>query len=232
MALLSGEHRAPSPVQRCTWVSRPSASTPASDGVPRAGSREAHAWALELARTARRGRRPVCVWVALPCTAWSTWQRLAKDPAALARKRLQSVALLRRTVTLIKDLRKLDVDAYFEWPRFCDGWSPVLCPPTAELLRVLPARAAVDGCALGVVSRAGFPLRKAWRIQCSRPDAPAALQVRCPGDHRHGRIEGAETTGTGFYTKEAANHFFKGIFNTGIDSPGNIVSGSDHYRGT
>ena len=64
------------------------------------------------------------------------------------------------------------------------------------------------------------PLRKAWRIQCSRPDAPAALQVRCPGDHRHGRIEGAETTGTGFYTKEAAKHFLKGIFvfNTGIDS--------------
>ena len=185
----------------------------ASERRRTAGSREAHAWAVELARAARRANRKVCVWVALPCTAWSTWQRLAKDPASLARKRMASVALLRRTTCLIKDLMELNVDAYFEWPRFCDGWSAALCPPMAELLRLLPARAAVDGCALGVVSRDGLPLRKAWRLQTSRRDSAAALEKRCPGDHRHGKIEGSETTKTGFYTKEAADHFLTVIFN-------------------
>ena len=53
-----------------------------------AGSREAHSWALGLARAAQRTGRKTCVWIALPCTAWSTWQRLARDPNAFARKRL------------------------------------------------------------------------------------------------------------------------------------------------
>ena len=205
----------------------------ATEGRRTAGSPEAHAWALGLARAARLAGRKTCAWVALPCTARSTWQRLARDHTALARNRFESAALLRRIISLIKDLRKLHVDVCFEWPRFCDGWSAAHCPPVAGLLRLLPVRASADGCALGVASREGPPLRKAWRIQTSRPEALAALQVRCPGGHLHGKIEGSETKGTGFYTKEAAKHLLMCIFNTGIDYVfSRVISGSDHFRGT
>ena len=56
--------------------------------------------------------------------------------------------LLRHTITLVERLRNLGADIYFEWPRYCDGWSAALCPPVSQLQRLLPFQASVDGCSL------------------------------------------------------------------------------------
>ena len=42
-----------------------------------------------------------------------------------------------------------------------------------------------DGCAYGLQSRSGFPLKKPWRVQSSCPRHAALLTDRCPGISVH-----------------------------------------------
>ena len=142
-----------------------------------------------LARAAMDRGLNVLLHAALPCTPWSALTRIR---AAISHtyhlrrelQRDQSRRMLRHLVTLLGRLRGPMSGASFEWPAHCDGWSKS-CPEIQSLIRELPVQCLFDGCAYGLQSCHGVPLKKPWRVQSSCPRHVALLMDRCPGTSVH-----------------------------------------------
>ena len=151
---------------------------------------------------------------ALPCTPWSA---LTHTPAAIShtyrvrreRQRNQSRKMLKLLVALFNRLRGQKFGASFEWPAYCDG-----CPEIQNLIRELPVRCMFDGCAYGLRSRQGVPLRKPWRAQSSCPRHAALLSDRCPGPRAHllhERTSGREAQCSERYTPLTVKRLIAGL---------------------
>ena len=52
----------------------------------------------------------------------------------------------------------------FEWPRYCEGWGPGKSAVATRRQKELPRVIDFDGCAFGLVSRKGGPMKKPWGI--------------------------------------------------------------------
>ena len=144
------------------------------------------------------GRR-MLVWCSLPCTPWSTWQRLrpntVKPQSELSRMRNESNSLMTHFLALVRAIRGPRATIAFEWPRFCDGWNSYMLPLITKLIRLLPYRANIDGCMHHVKSSDGSPILRPWRIQCTNPNLASLLTVHCDS-HFHVPCAGADTAKT------------------------------------
>jgi hypothetical protein len=101
------------------------------------GGSSAHHYALSLVRAARSKGRRIVFWISLPCRYWSVIQRLSKNKAALRQGRAESRRLQDATTRLIQEIGSDKVDYFFEWPRWCDGWSPAKNPSIVKMLKML-----------------------------------------------------------------------------------------------
>ena len=90
--------------------------------------------------------------------------------------------------------------ASFEWPAYCDGFNPQKNPELKALKSLLPVQTVVDGCAYGLVSRHGRPMKKPWRVLSSCAGMAQILNKRCPGHSAHDRVQGSDTAATEKYT--------------------------------
>ena len=107
----------------------------------------------------------------LPCTPWSSWQRMnmaRTDDAGRERVRqareqsLDWAAIFRR---LAKATLARGGSISFEWPRYCEGWKQ---PLIVDMLRGLDLHPVpIDGCATGLTDKHGTPLYKPWLIAVS-----------------------------------------------------------------
>ena len=136
-----------------------------------------------------RGVR-VHVHAATPCTDWCRWQAInvhKLGPEYEMRLRTQR----RRSLMLTTHFRRmLDVVMAFpgssaskEWPRYCFGWHQRKVRQVIE--RYLPCSFDFDGCAFGLQSEKGIPLRKPWRIRASTEAFATMREYRCPGKGAH-----------------------------------------------
>ena len=146
-------------------------------------------------------------WLSLPCTAWSCMQNANKQTprqrAMLAKKRLHSKKMLAVSLPVLEEIVRHGGDFYFEWPTRCHGWRLIELQRFKQHLKDLgvPVFACrVDGCAYSLMNKAGTHyLRKQWTILTSDAAMHEHLSKKCPGNHMHATIDGAETSRSAFY---------------------------------
>ena len=82
------------------------------------------------------------------------------------------------------------------------------------LIRELPVKCLFDGCAYGLQSRHGMPLRKPWRVQSSCPRHAILLKDKCPGPQVHPvheRTSGIEAKRSERYTSQIVDRLIAGL---------------------
>lgn len=138
----------------------------------------------------------------------------ARSPASVCARARSS------TAKFVEKVRRANGIVAFEWQRSGDGWRSKACPEISQIIGLASHQARVDRCALQ--DDDGSPLlKKSWRERTSSDSsirASRCLARVCPSDHRHGRIQGVATRGTGRYTAPVPKHFFgafvEGLFNS------------------
>eukprot|EP00435_Cladocopium_sp_Y103_P070748 s785_g36.t1 len=147
--------------------------------------------------------RPRLLWVALPCTMWSPWQRLnyAQRRQALRRARQKQRNLVNFAVEAAWAQVSTGGEVAFEHPRESDMWSD------RSLLSLLDSplvtMADLDMCRYNLRAVTdGGRLRKPTRILSSSPQLLEPLKLTCHGGHSHTPTQGRNTKPAGVYTKE------------------------------
>ena len=126
--------------------------------------------------------------------------------------RKQSRVLLAKYIELADLVMKFGGHVSFEWPRHCAGW---ILP---ELMNFIARwdlySAPVDGCAAGVISSNGSPIRKPWLfVTSSQQQATALSAFHCthkPGEHVE--AAGKETKNTEIYPLALATAMLESLF--------------------
>ena len=141
----------------------------------------------EAAKTA-----PPHLWSSIPCTSGSPWQYInrKKGGAAfmkrLARQLCESKCLFKsfsRRAELVRWYCFFRVAQTLNWMETC---SLMLIPQFLE--------DNFDGCAVGLRSKAGNPIKKPWRVRTTSQRIYDAFHNKvCSCTHEHERYEGAET---------------------------------------
>lgn len=155
--------------------------------------------------------RPKLLWVALPCTKWSPWQRLnyAQRRQQLRRHRTKQRKLVRFAADCAWRQLELGNEVIFEHPKASDMWvEPLLQQFTEPELGIYWGQ--VDMCQynLRAVSDGGV-LKKPTTLMCSDFRMVQELAKTCPGGHEHTMTAGQNTRPAGIYTKEFCNAVVK-----------------------
>eukprot|EP00971_Amphidinium_carterae_P000103 2258-Amphidinium_carterae.1 len=147
----------------------------------------------------------VHAWFSLPCTAWSSWQRInllrMADPTILDQKRKASLKLQE----LFHQYSQLSMaeggDISFEWPAYCDGWN---CERVQEFMDHPGVTSAVcHGCMLDFVSKVDRrPMKKPFQIVSTDSSLTDHMAIfKCDRSHEHAPTQGSDTVKTGNYTE-------------------------------
>ena len=159
------------------------------------------------------------LWASLPCSPWSQWQYLnahrygEQYRKKLAKSRELSLKLLNRFVELARHVKAGGGDVHFEWPRHALGWRQnALC----KLIREIDMMVVnFDGCAVGLVDKAGTPFLKKWRLATTNERlARTFADKRCKHDHsfEHAQIVGSNTPTTAIYPVYMCELVFSALF--------------------
>ena len=152
----------------------------------------------------------------LPCTPWSSWQRLnlkkggPSVQAKVARERAQSLEFIKTFVRVARPVLDAGGSVTFEWPRWCDGWKQPEVQLMIKVLKLTPVN--IDGCAVGVSAEDSSPIMKPWRILVSSEHVGKALEGHlCDRSHAHARCEGSRTAGTAIYPRRLCELIHSGL---------------------
>ena len=153
----------------------------------------------------------------LPCTPWTSWQRLnlkkgkPKVVQRILRARELSLLYVCNFERLGKAVLAKGGSVSFEWPTHCDGWA---VPQVRAMIAALGLQPVdIDGCSVGVPDKDGTPMLKPWRFLVSSPHLAGALRgLRCTQDHEHRKIAGGRlTASTAFYPEELCRVVHAGL---------------------
>ncbi len=107
----------------------------------------------------------------IPCTPWSTWNYMNSHKLGhafnvkLAKSRVVSLQMLNYFFIIAKEVLALGGDISFEWPREATGWKLDVLQKFIERFKLMTVH--FDGCAFGLKSKKGNPIKKPWRIVTS-----------------------------------------------------------------
>ena len=146
------------------------------------------------------------VWISLPCTPWTSWQRInaASNPEFMARNE-EAKDTSRLILQLVINFLHRSFcyyagrfEAAFEWPRGAAGWKEALME---QLYIMLPLTAEPDGCMYGIQhSGSGEPLMKPLRIISSISTLQEQLWKQCNKQHSHDECRGTAAVNSGRYS--------------------------------
>ena len=147
------------------------------------------------------------MWASLPCTSGSPWQRINRHKGdntfarKLARKIQESKHLFASFVLMANIILGVAGDVTFEWPRGCDSWEREDVKRFFDHHQDKFYTVDFDGCALGLKSSKGSPIKKPWRIKTtSKTLANEISKFRCQHtSDEHALAAGSETARTAFY---------------------------------
>ena len=155
-------------------------------------------------RQLRQVRRPLRIWLSLPCSSWCPWHRLDKNQgngsAQQDRALRRNLKLLQLAVDFIKETvtEMPETEIYWEWTHPNNGWKQL---PMRELAcffdqRGVPwLRCRVDGCVYGLrdANDDGF-IQKKWMIMTTDERFHQDYHAKvCHGGHRHSYMDNLET---------------------------------------
>ena len=151
----------------------------------------------------------ILVWVSIPCTGGSPWQRINVAKSERARRLVeQHYALFRvlwkNSMRVVHEVVRKGGYVAIEWPKSCAYWRE---PEVCEAINSLGLQSVnFDGCMFGLVSQfgsnAGEFIRKPWRVDTNSPCIWQQLQRPCDGSHTHVPCAGSDTKATEGYTDE------------------------------
>ncbi len=117
--------------------------------------------------------------VSLPCTGGSNWQQFhLTTPHARKRVKEHTRKFLKLLAAADKVAEKVSANAgtvVFELPRSNAYWQRKELQQFCAKYGLKPA--FFDGCAFGLVSSEGVPIKKPWTFMSDSPDAVEALVV-------------------------------------------------------
>jgi len=146
-------------------------------------------------------KRPALLWVALPCTKWSQWQRLnfAQRKQQLRRERKKQRELVHFAVECAWNQIANGGEVMFEHPRSSDLWDDHAMEGLMD--SDLMVYSDIDMCCYDLrATTDGGRLRKPTRIAASHPNLLIGMNRNCPGSHEHTPTEGRNTKSAGVYT--------------------------------
>eukprot|EP00971_Amphidinium_carterae_P021042 415181-Amphidinium_carterae.2 len=185
-----------------------------------------------------QGGGRVHVWFSLPCTAWSSWQRInkakAEDLSAIKGKENESLFLQQLFRSYGFQVMKEGREVSFERPAFCDGWK---CDIVREFVDLESTYSAMcHGCMFGLVTKAtGIPMKKPFQIISLVKRLTEHLEkFVCDKSHPHAATQGADTMRTGNYLAHFCREVMKALEETacamnleGTTSLENLFTGND-----
>ena len=149
------------------------------------------------------------LWASFPCTSGSPWQRVNRSKGGLN--------FMKRHALQVKESKRLFSEfaknaeltlarrgtVTFEWPKGCESWQR---PHVKQFFDNRPEFTPVefDGCAVGVQSTKGRPIKKRWRLMTtSKAIVDMFSQFQCPHKpHEHDHAVGSQTGRTAFYLRQ------------------------------
>ena len=152
-----------------------------------------------------QAHKPGLVWVALPCTKWSPWQRLnyAGRKQMLRCEKQKQRKLIRFSVEVAKMQLALGGMVVFEHPRWSDMWADPSFRDITEHPAMIPVDC--DMCRFNLRARSDGGLHfKPTRLLCSNSVLADRLARPCTRDHPHTEVSGQNTRAAGAYTREFA----------------------------
>ena len=167
----------------------------------------------EAAKTA-----PPHLWSSIPCTSGSPWQYInRKKGGAAFMKRLalqlrQSKRLFHSFTKRAELILKLGGTVSFEWPKPSTGWNR---PDVKAFFDSHPEFMTVefDGCAVGLKSKKGIPIKKPWRVKTTSKRIYDAFQNKfCSCTCSHERCEGSETARSAMYPPQMAHMIVQALY--------------------
>jgi hypothetical protein len=138
--------------------------------------------------------KPIFIWVSIPCTGGSPWQRINIEANMLANWcgsiLIKLVISLFDSVLLIAKHCGPNVKFAVEWLRQCEYWKH-----SAHRLSVEVSR--FDACMYGLRTQSGrnsgLLIRKPWRVDTNCSTVAQQLRLTCGGSHQHARQSEAGT---------------------------------------
>ena len=150
---------------------------------------------------------PIFLWVSIPCTGGSTFQKINRwwNPAHKERMRKHDElfkALHKNMTYVAKSVESYNGKMAFEWPMNNDWWTRSEIEEMIQDFELKTAR--VDGCKVGVRSPSGKLHYKPWRIETNCNELRSELSKnRCNHSSKdHEPICGKRTKRTGEYPME------------------------------
>jgi hypothetical protein len=103
--------------------------------------------------------------------------------------------------TLLKAVRRVGGDYVHEWGAYNPLWKDPLTLALIELMSL--TRVYFDGCAVGLVTDDGVPIRKPWSFATTIPEVVCVFKgykCPCPKGTEHARCKGRDAKNSAFYT--------------------------------
>ena len=159
------------------------------------------------------------LWASIPCTSGSPWQRVNRMKGGLK--------FMKRHALQVKESKRLFAEfaksaeltlaregtVTFEWPKGCESWQR---PDVKHFFDSHPEFIPVefDGCAVGVRSTKGRPIKKKWRLMTtSRAIVDMFSQFqRTHKPHEHDQAVGSQTARTAFYPRQMTVQIAKALY--------------------
>ena len=133
---------------------------------------------------------PPNLWSSIPCTSGSPWQYINRRRGGAAY--MKRLALqLRESKRLFKSFSKraelvlkLGGTVSFEWPRPSTGWKR---PDVVVFFNSHPEFMEVDfdGCAVGLRSKKGVPIKKPWRVRTTSQRVVDVFRIKSAVVNNH-----------------------------------------------
>ena len=141
-------------------------------------------------------------WISLPCTGGTTWTYVnMKHPSARLKvmKRVKEFKTLWKSLENFLNMINVPFHVALEWPRGCRYWK---LPMVQRVLAKYGMKLYdFDGCAVGLKSTSGIPIRKPWTVATNHEKLGARLsQFRCKCTVKHYPGRGEDLKRTEEYT--------------------------------
>ena len=159
-------------------------------------------------------KKPKLLWVALPCTKWSQWQRLnyAQRRQALRRARAEQRRLIHFAVECAWNQIANGNEVMFEHPKYSELWTDRSMESFMDNDFVVTSDLDMCRYDLRAVTDGGR-LRKPTKIASTDPKLLKGLRRTCAGGHEHTPTEGRNTKPAGAYTKTFCRAVIEGYQN-------------------
>ena len=141
-------------------------------------------------------------WISLPCTGGTTWTYVnMKHPSARLKvmKRVKKFKKLWKSLENFLSLINVPFYVALEWPKGCRYWK---LPMVQRVLAKYGMKLYdFDGCAVGLKSTSGIPIRKPWTVATNHEKLGTRLsQFRCKCTVKHYPGRGEDLKRTEEYT--------------------------------